>query len=119
MKKYFDKLNLYVENNELEKAIEHLKLAVDEANSEYLAKLNRYPIQVVQTKHLNLHRRIKEFVEPLFQKICSKITKKSFQNFELDLKASNQQFSKSSVLEASQRAVTFFRSAIQGQLNLD
>lgn len=110
----FDKLNYYVDREELETVVSHLKSTVEGAYSEYFEKLHRYPINIVQSKLLSLQRRIKELVEPLFQNFCSKIERKSIQIFELDLKSTSQQLSKASLHEATQRALIFYRSSIQG-----
>lgn len=111
----FEELHRLIENDELEKTIEDLKLFVGTANEDYFERLHRYPIHVVQSKSEVLQRRIKELIEPLFQNYCSKIEKKSLKIFEMDLKSCNKQFSEISLKESVQRAVVFYRTSIQGK----
>lgn len=107
-------LNLLIDNDELENAVEKLKLVVGTANDEYFERLHRYSINVVQAKCDVLQRRIKELIEPLFQNYCNKIEKKSLKIFEFELKSSSKQFSENSLQESIQRAVVFYRTSIQG-----
>lgn len=107
-------LNLLIDNDELENAVEKLKSIVGAANDEYIEKLHRYSINVVQAKCEVLQRRIKELIEPLFQNYCDKIEKKSLKIFEFELKSSNKQFSENTLKESIQRAVVFYRASIQG-----
>lgn len=111
--KFLD-INLLIDNDELENAVENLKLIVGTANDEYFERLHRYSINVVQDKCEVLQRRIKELIEPLFQNYCNKIEKKSLKIFELELKSSNKPFSENSLKESIQRAVVFYRTSIQG-----
>lgn len=114
----FEEIYHLIDNDELEKVTKSLKVVVEAANCEYLEKLHRYPIHVVQLKNDVLQRRIKELVEPLFQNFSGKIEKKSFKIFELDLKSSSKQLSEASLKESCQRAAVFYRSSLQGILLL-
>lgn len=109
----------FIDNDELGKVTDNLKLVVETANCEYFEKLHRYPIHVVQLKNNSLQRRIKELVDPLFHSYCKKIEKKSLKIFELDLKSSSKQFSESSLKDSIQRAVVFYRASIQGNMQND
>lgn len=106
----FAEIMEFVQNDQLEAFIGKLKNVVDTVVTDYFEKLHRYPAQIVQFKHENLLRRIKELVEPLFSAFCTKIEKKALKLFELEF----QKSSNLTVIESVERGITFYRTSIQG-----
>lgn len=110
----FVELNELIEKNELEFMVKQLKVAVVSASEQYFDKLHRYPKNIVQHKNETLIRRIKDLIEPLFNNYCLKIEKQALNIFELQLQTERNQISEAGLKNSVQRALTFFRSSIQG-----
>lgn len=107
-------MNELIEKNELESMVKRLKDAMVSASDQYFDKLHRYPKSVVQHKNETLIRRIKDLIEPLFNNYCSKIEKQALNIFELEFQTEKNKISEAVLKNSVQRALTFFRSSIQG-----
>lgn len=108
-------IHVQVRDGEFEQAVSRLKSIISGISSEYGERLHRYSPKVVERKRSDLRRRIAALLDPLFRSFCTELENQATGIFEHDLgSAAKDKFTNSKLSDAVQRALVFYRAAIQG-----